>query len=264
MNQPDMKKSRPFVEIAKALDDTLLRADQLRTQGLQNLLRVRKAKVAGHNRELERLTRQLGEQDPRVKELTQKIEGNRKFIQQVSISLARAQIVLSRPENNIWNLQGRAYSKELTGVPNLTVGLYDHKGKWLEEFGYACTDKTGYFRLNHKFVEKKSRESTEPRSDTASSEPRPEIFIRLLDKAGVLVYIGKQPVSPAPGRVEYREIVLGDESDICAPPESSPQPPASGKKTKPPASGRKTKPPAPGRKTKSPASGKKRKPGEEK
>lgn len=226
MNQPDTEKSRPVVEIAKALDDTLSRADQLRTQGLQNLVRVRQAKVAGHNRELQRLTRQLGEKHPRVKGLKEEIEGNRKFIQEVSNSLERAKIAPPKAENNMWILHGRVYSKELTGVPNLTVGLYDPKGKWLEKFGYVCTDNTGYFKLTHdesswwdrvscleRFGAKKLRESTESRSDP--------VFIHLQDKTGVQVYIGKQPVSPAPGKVEYREIMLGDESDTCAPPESS-------------------------------------------
>lgn len=228
MNSQSNKKRIDFTEIVSGLNDNISQADPLREAGLQTLLKVRRAKLSGQTRELDRLSQKLGEKHARVIAMTKKIETEQILIREVAVNLERSQIGTPVIDENTWVLHGRVYSKEIKGVPNLTVGLYDQKGKWLEQFGYVCTDKTGYFKLTHKFVAEKSTASSESKSDTVTPEQHRDIFIRLQDKTGIQVYIGKQPITlPVPDKVEYREIMLGDESDSCKPPEPSVKPPIS-------------------------------------
>ena len=216
-----------FSEIATGLDANISHADPLLESSLIMLHKVRSAKQAGQKRELERLIKKLGDKHARVMALSITIETEQTLISGVATNIERTQIETPIVDENTWVLHGRVYSKEIIGVPNLTVSLHDQKGKWLEPFGYVCTDKTGYFRLNHEFTEKISSKSNESTSGTIASERRPQIFIRLQDNTGVQVYVGKQPVIPAPDQVEYREIIPGDDSDTCIPPEPSDKPPIS-------------------------------------
>lgn len=224
MRRQNKQERIAFTEIASGLEDNITQADPLRESGLKRLHKVRSAKLTGQKRELERLSKKLGEKHVRVTALSRKMETERTLVSQVAVNIERTQIETPIMNENTWLLHGRVYSKEIKGVPNLTVGLYYQKGKWLEPFGYVCTDKTGYFRLTHVFEEKKSPESNNSTSDTIASKRRAQIFIRLQDKTGVQVYIGKQPVTPAPGQIEYREIILDDESDTCTPPEPPDKP----------------------------------------
>jgi len=216
-----------FTEIATGLDDNVSQADPMRESGLQSLLIIRRAKVIGQTRELERLRKKLGEKNTRVIAVSRKLKTEQILIREVAVNIERSQIETPVIDENSWVLHGRVYSKELIGVSNLTVGLYSNKGKWIEEIGYVCTDKTGYFKLPHTFLAKKTREQTESKMGTVLSDQFRDLFIRLQNKMGNLIYIGKQPILPAPDTVEYREIMLGDESDTCVPPKPSFQPPTS-------------------------------------
>lgn len=234
MNSQNNQERIEFTQIASGLDDNILQGDLLRESGLKSLLKVRTAKQTGQKRELDRLSKLLGEKHARVTALSTKVEAEQRLVREVAVNLERSQIKIPPINENTWIFHGRVYySKEITGVPNLTVGLYDQNGKWLEEFGYACTDNMGYFKLIHRFVAEKTQVPTESKPDTAASEQRSEIFIRLQDKSGVQVYIGKKPISPTRGKVEYLEIILGDESVTCIPPDPSDQTPISSAQKKP-------------------------------
>jgi hypothetical protein len=51
-----------------------------------------------------------------------------------------------------------------------------------------------------------------------------EVYIRLTDEQGRDLSIDKQPLVPQPGRVDYREIFLGDDEAACRPPDKEPKP----------------------------------------
>ncbi len=225
MRQQNNQEHIAFTEIASGLEANISQADPLRESGLKELQKVRSAKLTGGKRELKRLRRKLGEKHLRVTALSRKMESDRAFVRDLEVNIERTKIETPIIDKNTWVLHGWVYSKEIKGVPGLTVGLYDQKGKWFEPFGYVCTEKTGYFKLTHEFAEKRSSESHNGPSETTASKRQPEIFIRLQDKTGVQVYIGEQPVTPTPDKIEYLEIILSDDSDTCVPPDQSDKPP---------------------------------------
>lgn len=216
MNRQNNQERIEFTQIATEIDTSFLQADILRNNGLQGLQRVLKAKLTGQNRELERLRDKLGNNNARVNALSTKIKISPYLDREATININRSQIEKPKADENKWILYGMVYSKEVIGIPNLTVGLYDSNGKWLESFGTVETGKTGYFRLDYVFSKENSSESSLITPKTIAQRFPNSIFIRLKNKEGILLYIGKRSLIPAPGKLEFREMILGDDPDVSA------------------------------------------------
>ena len=222
MSSQNNQERIEFTQIASEVDNNLLQADILREAGLQRLQTVLSAKLTGQNRELDRLRNRLGEDHPRVRALSSRMEIERSLIREAAINIKRSQIEKPTINENTWVLHGKVYSQELNGIPNLTVGLYDSKGKLLESFDAVKTDKTGYFRLEHAFDEQKSSESYEKTIKTDVVNVPDKIFIHLLDEQGTF-YTGRRPLIPEPGKIAFREILLGDETEASMQPKTRPK-----------------------------------------
>jgi len=234
-------KRIPFNTISQALDQSIAGADPARAVGLQDLHRVRAAKTTGMEREQARLSQKLGARDPRVLALNQRIESNRSFVRDLSIEIDHARTEAPVADENTWIVHGFVRDKDLTGVPNLTVAIYDEKGTWIQALGFACTDARGYFKLSFSRTDK-TEDSEKPTVSIAAvagtATRGPEVFIHVLDKTGTHICIDKRPLTPQLGNVDYREIILGN--GTCRPPEDAtapkpgPQDPAGPVVTRPP------------------------------
>lgn len=222
-------KRIPFSTISQALEQGIAGADPARAVGLQGLHRVRAAKTTGMEREQARLGQKLGARDPRVLALQQRIESNRDFVRDLAIEIDHARTEAPVADKDTWIVHGFVRDKELTGVPNLTVAIYDAKGTWIQALGFACTDERGYFKLS--FSSAKTGTGTSTFATTAASTVSatitaatrgPDFFIHVLDKAGTHLCIDKRPLTPQLGNVDYRETILGN--GTCRPPEDSTAP----------------------------------------
>lgn len=225
-------KRIPFCDITKGLNQGIEIADPLRTAGLERLARVRAIKETGLKREQERLKAKLGAEHPRVSAIATKLDANRELKRDVELGLSRVATPAVRPEENSWVLHGHVRDKNRAGVPNLTVALYDDKGQWIRELGYACTDKSGYFKLLHSRakpgVTDVGKEGEAPKTGSGK-----KVYIHVTNAQGTHLYVDKQPLTPEPGRVDYREIILGEDAVSCVPPPSSPQPKLDSLETEP-------------------------------
>jgi hypothetical protein len=190
-------------EIAQALDRGLAGADPLRAMGLAGLQRVRAAKANGLQREQTRLRAKLGANHPRVVALSQLLEANRDLTQALQLEAERATIELPPRDSKNWVLHGRVLSQELTGIPCLTVALYDAGGNWIESLGYAATGANGYFRLI---------------AGQGAWPARRPVYLRVLNTRAEHVYIDQAPLTPEADQAEYREIYLASDLPVCAPP----------------------------------------------
>lgn len=216
-------KRIPFNTISQALEQGIAGADPTRATGLQDLHRVRAAKTKGMEREQARLGQKLGARDPRVLALNQRIESNRGFVRDLAIEIDHARTEAPVADKDTWIVHGFVRDKELAGIPNLTVAIYDEKGTWIQALGFACTDERGYFKLS--FTSTKAgtgtstfttAASTVSATITAAATSGPEFFIHVLDKTGTHLFIDKRPLTPQLGNVDFREIILGN--DTCRPP----------------------------------------------
>lgn len=181
-------------------------------------------------REQARLGQKLGALDPGVLALNQRIELNRGFVRDLVIEIDHARTEAPVAHETTWIVHGFVRDKELTGVPNLTVAIYDEKGTWIQALGFACTDERGYFKLSFTSATAGTGTSSfTPAASTVSATSAaatrsPEVFIHVLDKTGTHICIDKRPLTPQLGNVDYREIILGNGTGTCRPPEDATAP----------------------------------------
>jgi hypothetical protein len=206
-----------FGEIAKQLNEGLDNADTTRTTALTQLARVRAIKGVALEREQARLQAKLGAEHPRVAEMKTRIAANHDLRRDVDLGVSRAATPTVRPDPDTWTLHGHVRDGDGKGLAGLTIGLYDDKQQWLRELGHACSDKTGYFEICYK--RPKNIDVVE-----AASTQAPQVFVHVSDKQGTLLHRDANPLTPSLGRVDYREIVVGDEDSACTPPDSTPSP----------------------------------------
>ncbi len=161
------------------------------------------ARQAGLERERLRFTEVLGRDDPRVKDLDQRLAPGTARLRALKVEIARAGAVVPVAATE-WVLHGYVWSADGGPVPDLTPALVDAKGQWLRELGFAGTDGRGYFLLR------------------AAAADVPEAYVQVTDRKRAQVHRGDEAVAVGPGRVEYREITLGgDRTPGAVPPEDT-------------------------------------------
>jgi hypothetical protein len=207
------EKTISISDIKREVNRGISGADEQRAGELERLQIVRQAKAGSLERERERLSLNLGTTHPRVVALMEKAESNRGMVRDLIIETERAKTKLPDVDKEKWALHGYVRNRESQGVPKLTVALYDRNGRWLKELGYACTEKNGYFRLE---------------SRSAVIGQKQQLYIRALNDEGACLYVDGNSLVPAFGVVDYREIILSGDAQVCAPPEKGEVPPQKG------------------------------------
>lgn len=212
-------------EVSQEVEKSITGADAQRAAELGRLQILRQAKARSMGREQGRLSRKLGSGHPRVLALTNKIEVNRELMRDLVIEAEHAKTEVPTVDKNTWTVHGFVRDKDRAGVRNLTVALYDDKGQWIRELGYTCTEKSGYFKLLHSRA-KPGVTDVGKEGEEARREPGEKLYIHVTNPQGAHIHVDKQPLTPEPGRVDYREIILGEDEAVCRPPESglAPQP----------------------------------------
>lgn len=195
-------------DVSGTLEKLIDQFDTSRGAGLAELVRVRAAKFNGVVRDRARLAAQLGAEDPRVAALDRSLALHNDTLNGFRSEIALSAIDPPRVDERGWAIHGNVYDTARSALPGLTVALY-LKDAWLRDSGYACTDDTGYFVLT---------------VGDAVAAADDALSLRLLRSENI-VYTDPRPVAIHPAHVEYREIVVDDTSDICAPPVKPTQPP---------------------------------------
>jgi hypothetical protein len=198
-----MAKAREFsfAEVTTQLDKGVEGADALRASRLDGLTAMRGVKENRLKREQARLAAKLGAAHPRVTEIEQQLALNAIMIRDLKLESARAHTEAPQVDENTWLLHGFVRNKELKGVPNLTVALFNPNGERIDELGHGCTDANGYFRLTSK-----------------NANNAGQAQIRVLSKEGAVLFADKNPVQPQAGSIDYREIILSGEELSCVHP----------------------------------------------
>ncbi|MCG8356013.1 MAG: hypothetical protein MI920_10605 [Kiloniellales bacterium] len=240
MTRKQTKLRVPLDSIGEQFEKGVAGADSARAAEVQGFQRVRAAKATGMERARSRTAARLGEDHPRVAALDRKIDANRTLTRQLVFESERAVTETPKADPKGWSLHGHVRNADLTAAPGLTVALYDEKGQWLRELGHDCTDATGHFLLSYSVEkdddERKDDKKKDPKEQrkvsviARAATPKARFHVRVFSKKQEQLYQGPTDIAPAPGGVDYREIILGDE--VCPPPEPS-DPPKKDTDTKP-------------------------------
>jgi hypothetical protein len=202
------QKEVSFEEISRELDKGIAGADTFRADRLDGLTAVRAVKDQRLWREQTRLAQKLGPTHPHVTEIMGRLTVNAAMMRDLKLESARARTETPQVDQNTWVLHGYVRDKDLKGVSNLTVALYDQSGGRLNGVNHGCTDSNGYFRMAGK-----------------SANSASAAYIRVLSKDGAFLYADRDPFSPTLGAIDYREIILSGEEATCIPPPDPIDPP---------------------------------------
>ncbi len=192
-------------DISRGIDKGLDTADGQRAATLARLQSVRQAKATGLRKEQARLTLKYGADHPRVQALAARAESNQGLMRDLAIETTRAQTEIPRVDEVTWILHGYVRDRGGNGLPKLTVALYDsgeRTANYVRELGYACTNDKGYFKLAAHNLK----------------DPAAPVFPHVLNGQGTTLHIAAAALTPQAGQLDYREIIIGDESGQCPPP----------------------------------------------
>jgi hypothetical protein len=216
-NNPPPKPGVSEENVAR-FQSNLADADTLRADRLSGLHELRTAKLKSTVRELSHAATKHGEDHPIVVRLKAEVAAGQRINRQLGAEVDRANVPAQAVTERGWVFHGFVRNRDLQGLADLTVALFDSSNCWIEKFGHTCTGNRGYFRLC--FIGGK-----EPATKQLGEVG--EVFVRVSDAKRQELYCDKKPMSVVLGQVRYREIIIGGDTAVCPPPcdTSSPKPP---------------------------------------
>jgi len=164
-------------------------------QGIESLGRVHQARLSQATRTVAALTAQYGVNDPRVKAAEASAAAIRTTIARVS--MVRQQVVTPPVQvaKNGWALHGRVLDAQLQPAAKFTVFLVDANKTYLQQYGFAYTDDTGYFLLNYA-------------GESGQATSVSQLFIEVANTAADPVFLSSTAFQPVLGTATYQNIVL--------------------------------------------------------
>jgi len=202
-NASNTPPSSPASQVREALDKALPSADSTVTQSVQHLQLVHQARVAQLSRTAASLKAQFGTKDSRVIDAEAAVAAETTTAGRVS--MVSRQIATPAPQVSAggWVLHGRVFNAQLQPAARYTVFLVDSKKNYQQQFGFAYTDNTGYFRINYP--------GTGSKSETAGSATEfqvQQLFVEVANPKAQPVFLSTTAFQPAAGSVTYQNITL--------------------------------------------------------
>jgi len=195
-------------QILQALQQKLPEVDLMRASVLDGLQLLSTARTANLSSEHARLSVKLGEDHPRVAELALRQAANEELIRALAIESERARVVVPKPAEDTWILHGFVFDQQLSGLAGVTVALYDAKGEWIRQLGFAAASANGYFHLETRDLDNLT----------------PPVFVHVLTTQGAHLHTDDVPLTPKGGLVLYHEVVVTGTATGTPPGESRKDP----------------------------------------
>jgi hypothetical protein len=197
-------------EISDKFTAGMKAAETGRSDGLKKLETLQTIKNRAQVKEHRRLQIKLGPQHPRVQHLAARIQYNEGLAQDLAVHIDKSTIEAPAIDEKSWMVHGRVMDINRSGLPGLTVGIFDAKGQWMRQAGHACTDERGYFSIVYT-----------PAKD-AQDKAKQEVqhFLHVIGPDARLLHKDPDPLRLAAGRIEHREIFLDRDRAVCSPPQN--------------------------------------------
>jgi hypothetical protein len=196
--------SRTAIEAAAStFQNDLASADSVRSASLSGLQRLLTARASHAQREQQRLSQELGVGDAQVIQIQTDVAADLQFARLLGVEIDRINARVPIISKDGWAVFGFVWNSQWIGQPNLTVGIFDQSGTLVRQFGLARTDDKGYFALPVSTTRLQTNIATE-----ASRSGSTSIFLHALDQKGTALFVDQVALTPTPGTVEYRPIIL--------------------------------------------------------
>ncbi len=206
---PDRPSSENITpeETAGAVANGVGQLDLDRASAYAGLTSLRGGQSEAYTREEKLLARKYGDQHPRVLAVAQRRAANEVLRRDLAVAHAIAATPPPQTDPTTYSFHGHIRDCDRKPLAQLTVGLYSARGEYLSSLGYGCSDEDGYFLL---------RGTPPPNADGAETVAT----VRVYDANQKLLHTECEPVRVAPGRSDYREIIIC--GDVCPPPPGDP------------------------------------------
>ncbi|HTC76412.1 MAG TPA: hypothetical protein VK684_12605 [Edaphobacter sp.] len=178
-------------QISETTAAALASADAGSSQTVLNLQMVHHARLSQLKRNADALKKQLGSDDPTVKEAEAAVKVGSAKIARISVVHQELDTPTPQVAADGWTLHGRVYSSDLKPHAKFTVFFVDTQKTYQEAFGFTYTDNTGYFLFN-----------------VAGAKTTPPLFLAMTNTKGEPIYLSATPFQPAPSSVTYQNITL--------------------------------------------------------
>jgi len=196
-------------EFVGKLDASLDMLETRRAEDLERSKLFHTVKNKALRREQSRLAGKLGQNHPRVKQMASRLAYREKMLVDLEEEAARAQVRVPAFEADQWLVHGVVLDKNRKGKSGLTIGIFDAKGKWRQDFGYGCTDARGYFSVIH----------TPKAAAQMEAKVLPQYYLYVLDQAQRILLKDTTPLPLEAGYMYHRRLLLADSAGVCqAPP----------------------------------------------
>ena len=193
-------------QAAEQLKTTLTAADSSVNQGIQTLGLVHQARLSQASRTVAALTAQYGANDPRVQAAKAAVTATKTTIARVSMVGQQAAAPTVQVAKAGWALQGHVFHAQLQPAAKFTVFLVDANKTFLQQYGFAYTDDTGYFLISYA---------------GGQAPSAPPLFIEVANTDANPVYLSSTAFQPVLGAASFQNIVLpADGQPIGDPPEA--------------------------------------------
>jgi hypothetical protein len=183
-------------DVERAVEELLTDADERRATGLETLALVRRARVTGLERELDRAETR---EDPHAAALANLVAATDEIAQNLGVEARRAQITQPTPAEGASVVHGHVVDERGNPVSGVDVQLVDRSGKRIRN-ATVSTDADGYFEL----------EWTPP---AKRGEPEPEARVRVAAGTSRVLYEEPKPRPRPAGTVEYMQIAVEEAND---------------------------------------------------
>jgi hypothetical protein len=185
-------------QAAEQLKATLAAADTNATQQVQTLGQVHQARLAQANRTVAALTAQYGANDPRVKVAQAAVTATKTTISRVAMVGQQLAAPTVQVAATGWALQGRVLDAQLQPAAKFTVFLVDANKTFLQQYGFAYTDDTGYFLINY------AGDSGQATTAPAATQ----LYLEVANTNANPVYLSSTAFQPVLGTATFQNVVL--------------------------------------------------------
>jgi hypothetical protein len=184
-----------LVEEIKAVYESFTRETNVqRIAMLDKFTRIRAAKTSTLVSEKERLETDLGREAPEVETLKRRLKESESLHAELKRA-TRQETKWTVPGPDDWLVYGRVSGPDGLGVSDLRVSVFDKDLIYDDLLGEATTDEDGEFFLVYQQDDFK---------DLCESEP--DIYLKVMDKKGKILYSSHDAIRWQANHVEYFEI----------------------------------------------------------
>jgi hypothetical protein len=198
----------------------LASADSDAVDAIQNLGLIKQARVSQLTRVAVNATAQYGSGSPQVVAAQSAVTATTSAV--TSISLLNQQATTPSPAvaANGWALHGRVYDSNQKPLSGHTVFLVDIEKNYLNAYGFAYTDATGYFLINYPGTAPAGA-ATQTEAPASPAAQATELFLQIADTNANPVYLSTTAFQPIVGAATYQVVNLASGEPALGDPPTS-------------------------------------------